>query len=159
MSTEPEKKDENMVMVDARIVAAAAGESAEKGVEHIDQGVPLVTGHGKVELGTGLRIAYDEKSQTLEAEIGGKTATMTKLELWQFVFSICDPDLREQIMPVRQTEVMEYTKVHTVQLKKDMRRGEIMKVRCITHVPTTVVEGLAGMVERGSAKSSIILPN
>ena len=47
-------------------------------------------------------------------------------------------------------------KIHTVQLKKDMRAGSIMKVTCHMSVPTTVVEGLKGIVEKETHSGIII---
>lgn len=101
-------------------------------------GGPLITARGVAHMGEGekIKIAYDPESPYLDLN-GIK---LTKRELWEFVFSICDPKMRDELMPVRQTEMTTLTKVHTVQLKRDMRKGEIMKVRCHTNVPTLITE-------------------
>ena len=106
---------------------------------------PLMASKGGALLGDGLNVEYSPKDEMLYFEFKGKRGHMTKLELWQFVFSICDPKMREQIMPIRSTEVTTITKVHAVAMKKDMKRGEIMKVRCHMNVETSVVEALAGL--------------
>lgn len=153
MASKKKKKNKNdgMVLVDPKILAAAAAEGHKAEEEYHDpKGNPLVTSKGEAELGDGLVIKYDPKHDMLD--IGGRK--VTKLELWQFVYSIVDANMREQIMPIRQTEVMHFTKVHTVQLKRDLKAGQFMKVRCHNSVPVTVVEGLAGLEQK---KSPIIL--
>lgn len=111
--------------------------------EHTDKGVPLVTGNGTATLADGaLKISYRQHSKKIKVEIAGKQVEMTKLELWQFVFSICDDDLREELLPVRKTEMMEYERLHSVELSKDMKQGEILQVKCRTNIPKMVVDAI-----------------
>ncbi len=70
------------------------------------------------------------------------------MDLWAMVYTISGPDQQEKMMPVRKTEVMHYVKEHNIQLKKDMKKGSILRARCHVSVPLTVVEGLKGMVEK-----------
>lgn len=97
------------------------------------------------------------KSDWIDVTIGKEHGKIKYSDLFGMVFTIADPKRQEEMMPVRQTEVMRYRKVHAVQLKKDMHKGEIMKVRCETDVPLTVVEGLRGLVEK-EKKTTLILP-
>lgn len=138
-----------MVKVDARIVAAAEAEKAALLQEHapLISGGPLVLEKGVATVGE-VEIAFDPKEEMLEVRMGKEKGRMTKLELYQFCFGIFDPAMRDELIPVRHTEMTTITKVHTVKLKKAMPQGGLIKVRCHTNIPTTVVDGLRGIVER-----------
>lgn len=139
--------DNNLVKVDARILAAAAAEKAALEAERdtsIPLGGPLVLERGVATVGD-VDIAYDPAQETLEVRVGEAKGHMTKLELYQFCFGICDARVRDTLMPVRTTEMTTITKVHTVKLKKATPAGGIIKVRCHTNVPTSIVDGLKGL--------------
>lgn len=152
----PTRKEQNgKVLVDPKVLMAAMAENKPEYQDLV--GNPLLLDAGVATIGDGVEIRYDPKSEFIT--ICGKK--VPKLELWQVVFSTCDARTREQLLPVRQTEVMHYVKEHNVQLKKDMRKGEILRVRCETSVPLTVVEGLAGMHKKeiqAKSSSGIIIP-
>ena len=111
---------------------------------------------GSDEKGDSLLVDVDPSKSEIVFRIGKHRVHVSKTELWGFCFAIGDEATQEKLMPVRQTEVMKYTRVHTIKLKKDMRAGETLRARCEIDVPLTVVEGLQGMVRPRS--SSVILP-
>ncbi len=87
--------------------------------------------------------------------LGKETTECTKMDLWAMVFAIMGPDEQEQIMPVRQTEVMHFEKKHMIQLKRDMKKGEVVMAVCRQSVPVTVVEGLKGMIKENTRAKGI----
>lgn len=100
----------------------------------------------------GIQFDFDPADKFLTVKIGKETARVKYVDLWGVVYALGDERQMEQITPVRQTEVMVYERVHNVKLKKNMRAGEIMKVRCKIDVPVTIVEGLAGFKEKAPSK-------
>lgn len=84
----------------------------------------------------------------------GKEVTMIKqMDLWAMVFAISGPEEQEKMMPVRKTELTTFTRVHRVQVKKGIGPGGYMNVKCRINVPTTVVEGINGMLDKTPKKS------
>lgn len=78
--------------------------------------------------------AYRNNKQWIKITLGGKTAVILKDELWNFVFSIVTADKQAKMVPVKQEEMVKYVKQHTVELQKDMKKGDIMAVNCEVNV-------------------------
>ena len=55
-----------------------------------------------------------------------------------------DDAMRDNLMPVRKTEMLRFKKVHEVQVKNDMKAGETLQFTCIIDVPTYVIDGPGG---------------
>lgn len=111
--------------------------------------------------GDTLLVDVDPGREHVRFRIGKHEVMVSLAELWGFCFMVADEETQEKLLPVRQTEVMHYEKIHTIQLKKDMKRGQVVRARCHIDVPLTVVEGLQGMVKRQalpSGNSGLILP-
>ena len=85
-------------------------------------------------------------ADTFKLTMGKETKEFKKIDLWSMVFAIMGPDEQEKMLPVRQTEVVTYKRIHNVKLKKAMPAGAILKVQCEINVPQTVTEGLKGMI-------------
>ena len=94
----------------------------------------------------GITFKADTKKETLVVTIGKARTEMNIIDLWGIVFSMVNSDLKDKIMPVRKEEVMKFKKVHTVQLIKDMKKGETITFSCIIDVPVAVKEGLENLV-------------
>lgn len=119
-----------------------------------------VTEPQTIQLGNGaktLLIDVNPDKPYVRFRLGEESVDVGKTDLWAAIFAIADPETQEKLMPVRQTEVMHYSKFHRVRVKRDIKAGEELRVRCETSVPLTVVEGLKGMVEK-QTKSKIWVP-
>ena len=134
------KKDDGFVKVDPRILAAAASEAYTQKQETPNL-QPLVSGKGIAQVGE-IKVKYNQELDSVEFESAGKCS---KLELYQFVFGICDESMREQMMPVRTSEVITFERIHNVQLKKDSKAGSIIRVSCQMNIPVRIEEGLKGL--------------
>lgn len=103
---------------------------------------------GADDKGEPLFVDIDPSHDHVYFRIGKHRVRVSLHDLYSFTFLVADEETQEKLMPVRQTQVMHTTKVHAVALKKDMKKGEIMKVRCHTDIPMTVVEGLKGLLDK-----------
>ena len=94
----------------------------------------------------------DPGQDTFRLTMGKETKSFKKIDLFALIFAIMGPDEQEKMLPVRQTEVVTYRRVHNVKLKKAMPAGAIVKVSCEMNVEKTVAEGLKGMIDQQKAK-------
>lgn len=99
------------------------------------------------ELGDGVFVDIDPEADYVVLRMGKESKRIRKVELWSMCYIMADADTQDKLTPVRTTEVQEFKRKHRIQLKKDMRRGEILTVTCNINIPTTVVEGLKGIIE------------
>lgn len=95
-------------------------------------------------------------------KIGDKEAVISIAELHMLTFTLVDPERQADLVPVKQEIVQKMTKVHLVEVTKDLRKGEKLKFRCEVNVPVDIYNGLYGNIkkwnERKQASSPIILP-
>lgn len=87
-------------------------------------------------------------SDVVGLKLGDKTTNINKKELYSLIWAMADEKQQEAMLPMRQTEVMEFVKHHKVMAKKDIRKGEMISMRCRISVPLMVVEGLKGMLTK-----------
>lgn len=109
-----------------------------------------------VELGDGILIDVDPKLDTIVIRVGQERKVVKKVDLWAICFTIADPKTQELLMPVRQTEVATFKRIHAIQVTKPMKPGDMIKVQCEISVPQVVEEGLAGTLTK--KRSPIALP-
>lgn len=108
---------------------------------------------------SGILIDCDPKSEWVNVRLGdAKGVVVKKVDLWAVVFTIADAKMQEQLMPVRQTEVVTYKRVHHVKITKGIKPGEMLNVKCEINVPQTIEEGLAGTLVKRREKGKIIVP-
>jgi len=91
----------------------------------------------------------NKKGDEVKVIIGKETRYIKLLDLLGMVFKMTDdPEMKAQLMPVQQKEVMKFKKVHTVQVKNDMKAGETLQFTCIIDVPTYVIDGMRDIVAK-----------
>jgi len=91
----------------------------------------------------------NKKGDEVKVVIGKETRYIKLLDLLGMVFKMTDdPEMKAQLMPVQQKEVMHFKKVHTVQVKNDMKAGETLQFTCIIDVPTYVIDGMRDIVAK-----------
>lgn len=107
---------------------------------------------------TIFRIPGDDWIEVEMKHGDGKVKQKVRLvDLWSVVYAMCDTEQQEKMMPVRQTEVMAFKRVHTVMAKKNVKKGDIIRFSCQVNVPVSVVEGLQGLVKEKKTHSGIRL--
>lgn len=102
---------------------------------------------GDVASGHGLLIDIHPQREMLNLRIGKENIQVSKAEFWGACFTMADAKTQDKLMPVRQTEMMTFEKIHRVKVKKALNAGDVLKFRCKVDVPVTVAEGLKGMVK------------
>lgn len=96
-----------------------------------------------------LKFSLNKKGDRVKVTAGREVRYMKALELWGVAFEFArDKKTRDQLMPVRAKEIMKFKKVHTVELKHDMKAGETLQFSCIIDVPTYVIAGMRDMLEK-----------
>lgn len=95
----------------------------------------------------GTRFSFGSK--LVKIQIGDETRYIKYAELWGMAFAMArDDETKDHLLPVRKENIMKFKKVHTVQLKNDMKAGETLQFSCIIDVPTHVIAGMRDMLER-----------
>ena len=109
-------------------------------------------------LAPGVLMHIDPSSEFVSLEIEGvvKDKLIRKTDLWGACFLIADAKTQESLIPVQQQEVLKYARIHSVQLKKDMRKGDIVKVRCEVDVLGTMEENLRATAMAHQGKEPVI---
>lgn len=77
--------------------------------------------------------------------------TVKKVDLWAAVFAIVDGKMQDDLMPVRQTQMVTFERMHHVRVKRDLKKGDVLKFKTKVDVPLTIVESLKGMLPEGAA--------
>lgn len=90
----------------------------------------------------GLDVHIDPKKPYVTFKVDGKSYQVKRIDLYTLTYLIADANVQDQLLPVRKEEMMEFRREHTVQLKRNMGKGELLNITCKVHVPTRVVEGI-----------------
>ena len=83
---------------------------------------------------------------TIKVTMGSEEAIIKIKDLYGFMFVIANAEQQEQLMPVQQTTIRKIVKRHVVKVTKDIRKGDMLNVRCETNVPVEMWEGMKGMM-------------
>ncbi len=117
-----------------------------------------------IELGRGkegtVLIDIDPKSDEVVFRVGDSGGIpVKKVDLWSVCFTIADQKTQMDLIPVKQTEMVTYRRIHNVKLKKGLREGEILRVACEISVPEVIHENLAGNIIKRKEKPKILSPS
>lgn len=94
------------------------------------------------------KVNFDKDEKDLiRIAIQDKTSYIKRSDLWNFVFTIVKADQQAQMIPVVKTEMVQYLKQHTVELQKDMKKGEILAVNCKVNVRKEIDEAIRREIE------------
>lgn len=85
--------------------------------------------------------------------IGKEKRRFKIVDLWALTFAISGPDEQSKMLPVRQTEMLTYRKIHRIKVTKPLKLGDTLTCRCEINVERSVVEGLKGMIEQQKAST------
>lgn len=93
-------------------------------------------------------VNYDKKHKDyVKITIGGKVSVINRDDLWHFIFSIVSAEKQQQMVPVKKQEFEQYIKQHTIELQKDMKKGETVVVHCHVNVRKEVADVVRREVE------------
>lgn len=82
-------------------------------------------------------------SGKIRMSMGGLKTLVDYKELWGVVFMLGEGKYRDDMLPVRKTEMMVFSRKHVVLAERDIKQGETLNVWCEVNVPKTVVEAIA----------------
>lgn len=106
---------------------------------------PFFKGRQTIQLGEDVFVDVDPKDEYVKVRMGNeKGSVVKKVDLWAAIFSIADSATQEKMMPIRQTQVESFERIHRVRVTKALKPGDEIRVKCHVSVEKTVIEGLAG---------------
>lgn len=79
-------------------------------------------------------------------------------ELYALTFMLVDDEKQQEMMPIRKTQVRIYERQHRIQLKKNMKKGEIVVANCKIDIPLVIEEGLSRIIGKRKTSSGILTP-
>jgi hypothetical protein len=110
-----------------------------------------------IELGDGVFVDVMPDAEDVNVRVGdSKGVRVKKVDLWAACFAIADAKTQELLLPVRQTEMSTFIRVHKVKVKRDIKAGQVLTFHCKVSVPQVIEEGLAGSLRK--KRSSIVIP-
>ena len=95
----------------------------------------------------GIKFKADTTKDTIKVIMGKQEKEIKIIDLWGIVFALVSTELKDKIMPVKKEEMMKFKKVHTVQLKNDMKAGETLQFTCNISVPELMKEGMKNLID------------
>jgi hypothetical protein len=90
-------------------------------------------------------VSWDERSEisrAIKLKVGENVVVIPFEEVYSLVYLMANPQESEDMLPVRKTFVKKIVKMHVATAKKNIKKGEEIRLRCETDVPVEVVEGL-----------------
>ena len=101
-------------------------------------------------------VNYDKDHRDyIKVTLANKVSVIKRDDLWNFVFTIVKADQQQQMIPVIKQEMVKYIKQHTVELQKDMKKGEIMAVNCQVNVKKEIDDAIRREIEEESRLSTL----
>ena len=105
-----------------------------------------------------MEINFSDEKDHVKISIDGKDSIIKISDLFNFVFLIADADQQEKLMPIKTETIRKIVKRHVVRVTRDIKKGEMLNVRCETNVPVSIWEGLKGMMGKTQEKKSFQFP-
>ncbi len=95
----------------------------------------------KHEIG-GAIFEYEKKTKYLTITVGKEKRRLKKTDLWMLVFMMSKGKQQDDLIPVWEKEMVQFTRQHQIKATKDIKAGEMIKFHCDVNVPKIVVESL-----------------
>ena len=101
----------------------------------------------KLQLGGKLVVEsnYSEESKSCKLfkfSIGNKSAVVTRKDLFGLLFVFADEKEQEDLVTLKRTKVRPITRLLSMRLDNDMKKGEIVSATFTYHLPEELVEQL-----------------
>jgi len=104
---------------------------------------------GKRKVEFEVNFSSDPKwTDTVRVIMGSEEAYIPVRDLYGLIFVICNEEQQQDLMPVRQTTITKYLRQHTIRVGKSMKPGDTIVANCEIDVPTTVEEGISGILNK-----------
>lgn len=117
--------------------------------EHTKARIHDLRGKHDMDLEINFSVNPDFKN-CVKVSVGKEEIIVDMKDLYEFVFWAANEEQQANLVPMSQTKVRTIEKLHRVEAKKDIKKGEFLNVRCVTNVPVEIWDGLAGMMGKRS---------
>lgn len=94
-----------------------------------------------------VKIKVAKNSDELTIIMGEEKRKVKMIDLWMVLFALSDSEHKDKMMPVQKKEIMKFKKVHTVQVKNDMKAGDTLTFTSWIDVPTWMAEGKDNLID------------
>ena len=95
---------------------------------------------GEHEIG-GVKFKYD-KTPFVTITIGKEVRKVKKSDVWMLVFMNSKGKQQDDLIPVWEKEMVQFTRQHIITATRDVKAGEKLKFHCDVNVPKIVVDSL-----------------
>jgi hypothetical protein len=85
---------------------------------------------------------FDPKKEYFRVKIGNEETSVKRTDLWMMVFMTNGGKRQDDLLEVKQNEMMQFVRQHQVKATKDIKEGELITVNCNVNVPQVVVDSL-----------------
>lgn len=87
------------------------------------------------------------RKDLVKITLANKVSVIKRDDLWNFIFSVVKTDQQKQMIPVEKSEFIKYIKQHEVQVRKDMKVGDKIFVRCEVNIRKEVDDAVRREIE------------
>lgn len=114
---------------------------------------------GKADMDLEINFSEDPLFKNcVKITVGSEDIIVDMKDLYEFVFWAASPEQQSNLIPMTQTKVRTIEKLHKVEVKQDIKKGQFLNVRCTTNVPVEIFDGLAGMMGKKSVPKTFGVP-
>lgn len=104
---------------------------------------------------SGTVFEYEPKTKYLTITIGKEKRRLKKTDLWMLVFMMSKGKQQDDLIPVWEKDMVQFTRQHKIKATKDIKAGEMVQFHCDVNVPKIVVESL--LLENGITDPSTVM--
>lgn len=81
---------------------------------------------------------YDKKENVWKIKLGGETTTMRQEDIFALALFGAKEEELADLESIKDRDLSCYVRQHTIELSKNMKKGEKVTARCETNVPVMV---------------------
>ena len=90
----------------------------------------------------GVKFNYEKTTPYIWVSIGSEKKRIKKNDLWMLVFMMSKGKTQDQLIPVWEKEMVQFTRQHYIKATRDIKEGETIQFHCDVNVPKIVVDSL-----------------
>jgi hypothetical protein len=91
---------------------------------------------------SGVKFKYEKGKPYVTIRIEKDQRRIKKTDLWMLVFMMSKGKQQDDLIPVWEKDMIQFTRQHKVRATKDIKAGEMVEFHCDVNVPKIVVDSL-----------------
>lgn len=91
---------------------------------------------------SGVKFKYEKVTKFLTIEIGNEKRRLKKSDLWMLVFMMSKGKQQDDLIPVWEKNMVQFTRQHQIRATRDIKEGEMLKFHCDVNVPQIVLDSI-----------------